>query len=58
MEAMLGRWLFVEDIELEQLRNYGWRHSGDVVDFSEFKDSLAQTGSAVNMDSIKDVVVY
>jgi hypothetical protein len=31
MEAMLSRWLFVEDIELEQLRNYGWRHSGEVI---------------------------
>lgn len=33
MEAMLSRWLFVEDIELEQLRNYGWRHSGEVINF-------------------------
>ena len=31
MEAMLSRWFFVEDIELEQLRNYGWRHSGEVI---------------------------
>ena len=36
MEAMLCRWWFVEDIELEQLRNYGWRQSGDVVHFGEF----------------------
>ena len=39
MNAMLSRWLFVENIELEQLRNYGWRHSGDVVHFGEFKES-------------------
>ena len=38
MEAMLSRWLFVEDIELEQLRNYGWRHSGEVIHLGEFDD--------------------
>ena len=38
MEAMLSRWLFVEDIELEQLRNYGWRHSGEVINFESHYD--------------------
>ena len=51
MEAMLSWWLFVEDIELEQLRNYGWRHSGDVVHLGEFFEG--QGNEKINNDTIR-----
>ena len=31
MTSMLGRWLFVEEIDMEKLRNIGWRHSGEII---------------------------
>ena len=48
MEAMQSRWLFVEDIELEQLLNYGWRHSGEVVHLGE----LGTVGRKLILDAL------
>jgi len=31
MQSMLSRWLFVEEIDMERLRSFGWRHSGEVI---------------------------